>query len=139
MPAKRALSRTASADVNWAVIAAALAVVGGCGGPGPDGECRTGQVYEGDVTLHHASGQEQYACTTEITGDLSIKNIDGLENLDGFASLETVGGAVSIAENPDLRSVPGLARLRSVGSSLEFSGNRELSTLEGLGALESVG
>lgn len=139
MPPRRALSRPTFADVNWGVVAAALAVVGGCDGPEKQEQCGTGAVYDGDVTLYHASRQEDYTCTKEITGDLDISNVDGLSNLDGFASLETVGGSISIADNADLQSLQGLGRLRSVGSSLELRGNPELSTLEGLGALETVG
>ena len=75
---------------------------------------------------------------------LLIENNEALTNIDGLASLTSIGGDLVIAENDALADVDGLGSLVSVGEDLEIGdgldgNNTALTHLDGLAALTSVG
>ena len=73
-----------------------------------------------------------------ITGYLKISNT-GITNLDGLASLTSVGGDLEIEFNHALTNLDGLASLTSVGGNLSIYNNDALTNIDGLASLTSVG
>ncbi len=61
-----------------------------------------------------------------------------IANLDGLATLTSVGGNLYINSNPTLTNVSGLSSLTSVGRELQFFANPSLTDLNGLSTLTTV-
>ena len=74
----------------------------------------------------------------EGTHVLSIEGNTALPNLEGFAGLESVRGALLIQDNPSLIDLDGLSELRYVALDMEVESNTHLTTLAGLSNLTDV-
>ncbi|MBM3435804.1 MAG: T9SS type A sorting domain-containing protein [Bacteroidetes bacterium] len=70
---------------------------------------------------------EGFESLNEIGGDVWIKNNIYLTDLNGLNRLESVGGFFTIESNPDLITLNGLDSLTFVGGDLVFYGNSSLS------------
>jgi len=73
---------------------------------------------------------------TEVTGDISFYDINGLTSLDGLENLTTIGGKLDI-EVAAINSLNGLSSLNSLGS-LRLDGI-PISNLQGLENLSYLG
>ncbi len=94
------------------------------------------RVFVGNLTLTDQAQVDAFPYT-EVTGGLAITGTD-ITNLDGLASLTSVGG-LSILSNPTLVNVGGLSALASVTTgSLNVTNNESLLNIDGLGSLTSV-
>lgn len=74
-------------------------------------------------------------------GNLTIRNSNGLETLEGLSGLETVQGALRIEQNQSLTSVSALASLGGALDAILIQANPilgSLSGLEGVSAAASV-
>jgi hypothetical protein len=94
------------------------------------------QACTGDMHLTTQPEVDAFACTS-LEGSLTITG-DDITNLDGLASLESVGGDLSIRRNASLTNVDGLASLTSVKWVLLISENTALTSVDGLASLTSV-
>jgi hypothetical protein len=100
------------------------------------------QTFTGNLTLSTQSAVDASAYS-EVTGNLSIDDygdpVDPITNVDGFASLTSVGNTLFITSNQVLTDLDGLASLTSIGSTLLIGNNAVLTDLDGLSWLTSVG
>ncbi|EDQ84081.1 uncharacterized protein MONBRDRAFT_30615 [Monosiga brevicollis MX1] len=77
----------------------------------------------------------------QVSGDLKfdLQKNDALTNVNGLATLTSVGGYLYINSNDALANVDGLGSVASVGGHLHISGNAVLTNVDGLGNITSVG
>ena len=65
-------------------------------------------------------------CITEVTGSVEFSGIDSLTNLNGMATMRTIGGNLKIWGNDTLTDISGLSGLESVGGDVEIRLNDAL-------------
>ncbi len=74
---------------------------------------------------------------TSIGGNLVLKNIVSLSNVDGFSNLTTIGGKLEIFNNDMLLNLDGFSSIESIGSdagvSISITGNASLEWCCGVG------
>jgi len=75
-----------------------------------------------------------YPNCTEINGDVVIDEVN-ISNLNGFANIVSITGALEIREVPALATLNGLQNLQTIGTDLIL---REVGGLSGLDALSSL-
>ncbi len=82
-----------------------------------------------------------YPACSQVLGAVVIKeNTSGnIINLNGLASLKSIGGRLEIKDNDALESLNGLNALASINGRLNISSNSALSSLDGLEALIYLG
>ncbi len=76
---------------------------------------------------------------THVPGNIEITRLDGIESLQGFYKLETVGGHLWIQDNASLLKVSDFYFLASVGGALAVEGNALLETVNDFPLLSEVG
>ncbi|HEV8547921.1 MAG TPA: hypothetical protein VGQ57_02815 [Polyangiaceae bacterium] len=101
----------------------------------PESAARAAVECDGGDVRTEREADRYYACE-RIVGDLRIEGT-ALRELNAFANVRSVSGALTIAHNASLETLGALARLRSV-RKLTIAGNPELTDLRGLGGLERV-
>jgi hypothetical protein len=72
-------------------------------------------------------------------GELSLKEVIGLDNLDGLSAIKTISGSLTINFAPGLKNLNGLSSLTLVGGSVTVANSDSLQNIEGLSLLSSVG
>lgn len=78
---------------------------------------------------------------------VSIDNNPALENIDGFASVKTIGGwlgYLQISNNAKLQNINGLASLQGIsggggGAGIVIENNSSITNIDGLKTLTSIG
>ena len=95
------------------------------------------QTYYGSLYLSTQAQVDAFSYTT-ITGNLTISGSD-ITQLDGLASLHTLGGNLDIRFNSQLTNVDGLAGLTLIPGRLWIRGNPALANLNGLGNVVLIG
>ncbi|KAG1663631.1 hypothetical protein FOA52_011686 [Chlamydomonas sp. UWO 241] len=75
----------------------------------------------------------------QSVGSLSVYNMDGLKNMTGLESLQTVEQNLAIGRCGGLISLAGLSSLTTIGGDLLLVSNEALKDLDGLQNLVSVG
>ena len=76
---------------------------------------------------------DAFAGVTSLSGSLSLRGSDVLQNLDAFANLTQVGGVVNIIDNPQLQSIAGLANVTGFTGTWYLRDNQQLASLAGIG------
>lgn len=92
-------------------------------------------LYLWNTGLNNVDG---LASLEYLGGDVWIQDNANLTNVDGLSSLETAYGIVRIDLNPALLDVRGLENLQTVADGLSLWGNYALSDMS-LASLQSVG
>ena len=94
------------------------------------------QTYSGHLTLSNQAAVDAFSYS-EITGSLTISGSD-INNLNGLASLTSVGGTLKIKDTK-LTNLVGLSSLSSIGKEMSIFMNLELINLDGLSSLTFIG
>jgi hypothetical protein len=72
-------------------------------------------------------------------GELSLKEVIGLDNVDGLSAMKTISGSLTINFAPGLKNLNGLSSLASVGGNVTVANSDSLQNIDGLALLSSVG
>ena len=81
----------------------------------------------------------QFDELTSIGDSLVLSNLPVLQNLSGFALVQSIGGAFSLLTTGSLRDFTGLGSLESVSGSMTVMNNSQLRSFTGLGRMTEVG
>ena len=73
-----------------------------------------------------------------IGGDLTIDENTGMTSLEGLNQLKTLGGDLKIEDNPILTDLNALSNLMSINGRIDISDNQELQSIEGLASATSI-
>ena len=73
-----------------------------------------------------------------IGGDLTIDENTGMNSLEGLNNLKTLGGDLEIEDNLILLDLDALINLSSIGGEIDISDNQDLQNLEGLSSVLST-
>ncbi|WP_299099980.1 T9SS type B sorting domain-containing protein [uncultured Winogradskyella sp.] len=76
---------------------------------------------------------------TSIGGDFDISDNQVLLQVEGFIALTTVEGDLAIYNNNSLVSIPSFGSLISIGKSLTIINNDALNEINGFSSLETIG
>jgi len=106
------------------------------------GQARAVDCTPADITLSTQSAVDDFQANhgpcDRVVGQLNIDGED-IENIDGLASLTSVGGGLGFVFATSLTNVDGLSSLDSINGSLFFTDSESLTQVDGLANLVTVG
>ncbi len=95
----------------------------------------------GSIFLYWGAGLENvdhFSGLETIGGDLFFDDVF-IDDLDGFSNLTSIGGNLNFWSAHTLENLDGLANLTTIGGSLHMSLMSGLENIDGLGSLTSIG
>ena len=127
-------------NIKYAYLIISLLMIS-CSNDEPPSSNSEENIYDGSVVLESREDVLIFIeeCYTEITGNITIRNLDVNSNdLSPLSLLTKVGGYVNIYNCDEITNIDWLMGLEFIGGFLRIASNQLLQNLDGLSNLEAV-
>jgi hypothetical protein len=96
---------------------------------------------DGLLSLYHAENLSSVSMSEleVVEGNFDMTRAEALQDMSGFGSLQSVGGALLLTLNGSLSSLTGIESLTDIGGGIGIQSCDALETLDGLDGLASLG